>query len=106
MKNRLYLSFGVIALFCLAGWTARAQLQRNSSARQTWEYKSITLTRTIIKPDFSWAEDGKELSGSANMSSKARELGAEGWELVTITPVASQTGEGYTGFTNNLLYWF
>jgi hypothetical protein len=106
MKNKLNLAIVIVALLSVAGWTAHAQLQKSSSARQTWDYKSIVLTRTIARPDFTWAEDGKELPGSPNMVLKAKELGDQGWELVTITPLASQTGEGYTGFTNNILYWF
>lgn len=106
MKNRFYLAIVIVALLSLVGWTTHAELQRSSSSRQTWEYKSIALTRTVIRPDFTWAEDGKELPGSPDMLLKARELGDQGWELVAITPLSSQTGQGYTGFTNNILYWF
>ena len=93
------------ALVSLVGFTTHAQLQKSSPQRQTWEYKTVILSRTIIRPEFTWMEDGKDLPGSPNMNLKAKELGDQGWELVSITPLASQTGEGFTGFTNNILYW-
>lgn len=105
MKDKFYL-LAIAVLLCLFGWTERAKIQASNPERQVWEYKSVALTRTISEPNFTWREDGKELPGSPNMALKAKELGEQGWELVTITPMSSQTGEGYTGFTNNLLYWF
>ena len=104
MKNRFHLSLALVALAYLAGWTVNAQ--RSSPVGQAWEYKSMVLTRSIVEPDFTWAEDGKPLPGTPNMILKAKELGAQGWELVSITPMASQTGNGLTGFTNHLFYWF
>jgi hypothetical protein len=67
MKNRLYLSLVLIALTCLAGWTAHAQLQRSSPARQTWEYKEVLL------------------AARASSVPSLDALGAQGWELVGVT---------------------
>jgi hypothetical protein len=105
MKDKFYL-LTIAVLLCLFGWTEHSKIQASNPAAQAWEYKSVTLTRTIQQPNFTWAEDGKELPGSPNMTLKGKELGEQGWELVTITPMSSQTGDGYTGFTNTLLYWF
>ena len=67
MKNRLYLSLVLVALTCLAGWTAHAQLQRSSPARQTWEYQEVQLSTT------------------QSSLPKLNGLGAQGWELVGVT---------------------
>jgi hypothetical protein len=67
MRNRFSLMLLLVALMCFAGWTAHAQLQRSTPAKQNWEYQEIPL--------------------SANESStpKLNALGAQGWELVVVT---------------------
>lgn len=93
MKNRVYLSMVIVALLCLAGWTAHAQLQRGSSARQTWEYKSLYFIRTSIDETYSsWSEDGKQLPPPVNGTAKRIELGNQGWELVAVVPISSIPG--------------
>ena len=69
MKNKLYFSLALAALVCLAGWTANAQLQRNSSTpvRQTWEYLEV------------------ELDARVEATPRLNQLGAQGWELVGVT---------------------
>ena len=62
MRERLYLSLLMGVLLCLAGWTAHAQLSRNSSTRPVWEY-----TYNTCRP--------QELNAA----------GAQGWELVAAT---------------------
>jgi hypothetical protein len=80
MKNRLYLSLLIATLLCLAGWTAHAELQRSSPARQAWEYKSLVLvvdgSRTTLY------EDAKTVPGTP--VTRMPELGAQGWELVSV----------------------
>ena len=73
MKNRLYLSLVLVSLTCVAGWTAHAQLQKSSPARQTWEYQEIQL--------------------ATNQSSlpKLNSLGAQGWELVGVTSACASS---------------
>lgn len=92
MKNRLYLSLVFVVFLCLAGWTAHAQLQRTGTVRQTWEYKYLYYR---APPLSSWGEDGKALSGPPSIRGRANELGAEGWELVSV--VSSGT---------DFAYWF
>ena len=120
MKNRLYLSLLIANLLCLAGWTAHAQLQRNNPARQTWEYKSVVLTRGIDNPAWTGRfEDGKAIPGAFEMISKSKELGDQGWELVSVTSFSSYAHAGYkdvnphgfttpswAGYTDGIVYWF
>ena len=72
MKNRLYLLMVIVASLFLAQWTAHAQLQRSSSARQTWEYKTILVNRNSINENWSsWFEDDKQLPFWAQPTSMA-----------------------------------
>lgn len=99
MKNRLYLSMVIVALLCLAlaGWTAHAQLQRGSAARQTWEYKTITISRTTISENWSsWSEDNKQLPLPVDGMAKRIELGNQGWELVAVVPIGGTVGGATT----------
>ena len=66
VKNKLYLSLVMVVLLALVAWTTRAQGQRSNPARQAWEYKII--------------------DDQANMTRIMNQLGADGWELVTINP--------------------
>lgn len=94
MKNRLYLSLVLVALVCLVGWTAHAQLQRNSPARQTWDY--------IIVQEGDGAPGAKQLNN----------LGTQGWELVSVVcteasvlPNLPSGGGGGGGGTNYCYYY-
>ena len=104
MKNRLYPSLVVVALLCVATWTVHAELQRGSSARQTWEYKSIYLTRSSAAWS-GWYEDNRPLYSQVSMVSKSKELGDQGWELISVTPLSSYSGTS-SPFTDGLLYVF
>ena len=66
VKNKLYLSLLMVVLLALVAWTTRAQGQSTNPARQAWEYKII--------------------DDQANMTRIMNQLGADGWELVTISP--------------------
>jgi hypothetical protein len=107
MKIRLYLSLVVIALLCLAGWTVHAQLQRSNSARQSWEYRWISVAR-VVKSNEAWsvwAEDDKPLPGPVTITAKIKELGDQGWELVSVTPISSNScGQDCAGFTSQITY--
>ena len=108
MKKRVYLSLVVVALLCVVGWTAHAQLQKSISARQAWEYKAILISN--FEAPGNWFEDGRQLAGVANMQTKSKELGDQGWELVSVTPMSSMTsigGEGTIGgVTTGMIFWF
>jgi hypothetical protein len=59
------------ALLCLAGWTGYAQ--RGGPRRQAWEYKAATFSNSLTFE--------REING----------LGAQGWELVSVSDVAGST---------------
>lgn len=101
MRERLYLSLLVGVLLCLAGWTAHAQLQRSSPARQAWEYKSLVLTIQVSAAGSknTLYEDGKTVPGTP--VTRMPELGAQGWELVS---VAATLSPGNTD-TSTYVYW-
>jgi hypothetical protein len=71
--------------------------------RQTWEYKSIAFARTANGgPWSSWWEDGQRLRLPVNALSKAKELGDQGWELVSVSVRSSEAGSNsYPGFTTD-----
>jgi hypothetical protein len=97
MRERLYLLVALATALCLAGWTAHAQLQRGSSARQAWEYKAIRLERNTIAENWSsWYDDDKPLPGPVNRTAKRVELGNQGWELVAVVAIADTTGGATT----------
>ena len=97
MKNKLYLPSVVVALLCVALWTAYGQGARSNPARQAWEYKSLVYVQGGLSPGF--FEDGRRLPGSSTPISRAPELGAEGWELVSVTGTESEHAATY-------VYWF
>jgi hypothetical protein len=105
-KTHASLLIVLIAVICLGRWATSARSQPAARPERTaWEYKTIVLTRSVGS-EFSWTDDGQALNGAPNMVAKSKELGEQGWELVTITPVASEIIEGRTGFTNSVQYWF
>jgi hypothetical protein len=65
VTNKFYLSLVMLVLLAVVAWTT-AQGQSSSPARQAWEYKII--------------------DDQANMTRVMNQLGADGWELVTISP--------------------
>lgn len=69
MKISVSLFLAIVALFCLIGWGGYGQ--RQSSSKIVWEYKILYLN------------DGQDNVRTLN------ELGAQGWELVTVNDVNS-----------------
>ena len=109
MKNRILLSLVVVAALCMAGWTVHAQLQRGNQTRQTWDYKWISVGRAIESGGAwsVWAEDDKPLRGPVTIASKIKELGSQGWELVSVTPISNNScAQGCAGFTSQISYYF
>jgi hypothetical protein len=82
----------------LPGTIASAQGQKSSAGigRQAWEYKIIARSRGFkteagdgrwqaMEWNY-WSEDQKELSLPVNIDAKLSQLGAQGWELVSVEP--------------------
>jgi hypothetical protein len=99
MKTKLYLPLVVIALVCVVLWTAHAQGTRSTPGRQTWEYKSWVYI--LDGQNKTFYEDGKQIPSSLTPVSRAPELGAEGWELVSVTSTTIGNGSYST-----YVYWF
>lgn len=89
MKNKLFFSLAAIAILCVAWFAVQAKLQKTNTLRQQWEYKTIQ----VYGPNGNWQtwwEDGKELPKPVNGARRA-ELGNEGWELIAVVPLMSET---------------
>lgn len=110
MRERLYLSLLVGVLLCLAGWAARAQLQRSGTARQGWDYKWVSLARGTTELNWSlWTEDDQPLRGPVNIAPKIKGLGDQGWELVSVTPYSNHVCNApaaCAGYTSQVTYFF
>lgn len=102
MKNRFYFWLPVFVVLCLAGWTVNAQLQKSGSARQAWEYKSMVFAIDGFGRQTLY-EDGKQVPGSVVPITRAPELGAQGWELVSVA-ATDRTISG--GSVATFTYWF
>jgi hypothetical protein len=103
MRERLYLSLLVAVLLCLAGWTAHAQLQRSSPARQSWEYKSLVLVQTVgVGSKLTLYEGDRVIPGTP--LTRIPELGAEGWELVSVAATLSASRTSSSD-TSTYVYW-
>ena len=104
MRERLYLSVLIGVLLCLAGWTTHAQLEKGTTpARQAWEYKSLVLVQTVgAGAQITFYEGNKVVPGTP--VTRVPELGAEGWELVsvaaTISPHRTSIADTY-----QYVYW-
>jgi hypothetical protein len=73
MKQKTYVVLLVIVLLCSIGWTGYSQQKRDS--KTTWEFTSVSSEK------------------------EANELGAQGWDLVTVsTGVRDGNGNGIAVF--------
>lgn len=99
----------VVAAFLSIGvWSVYAQ--RTTPVKQTWEYKVIVVHRSSSNGGgwSAWFEDDKALPGPVSAVSKWKQLGDQGWELVSVTPRSSETfsSGSYAGYTNQIESWF
>ncbi len=115
MKRKFYLPLIVGIAFLSIVWVVYGKQQKASSSNQAWEYKSIVIVRPA-NSNANWS-DWAEVTGDVvktlpmpvSVPKKAKELGEQGWELVSITPVsnnAGSTGSDMAGFTSQIMYWF
>ena len=79
MKKHFSLLVVVVALFCLLGLAEYSNAQRSSSMKQTWEYQLIG-----------------DAGGKTDLMAQMNKLGAEGWELVSVTIVPGGPAVVYT----------
>jgi hypothetical protein len=71
---------------------------------QKWEYKNIVITLNGTK--VIWYEDNEERPASSPaMFPKAKELGEQGWEMVSVTSWATVSQTLGTQ-TVQWVYWF
>lgn len=120
MKPNLYLPVIALALLLFTVWNVYGKQNHVvSPAIQAWEYKSIVIVRPAkSNNDWSdWAEvtgeQVKTLPLPVMVPKKAKELGEQGWELISATAVSNNAGgsgnAGYNdlaGFTSQIIYWF
>ena len=66
---------------------------------QAWDYKVVEIYNEVKMGtvNWRWEEDGQKLPGNPDMFKKAKELGQEGWELVSVTTY---------GAPIHYVYWF
>jgi hypothetical protein len=73
-----------------------------------WEYKLVNIERqpnAFALGDFNQlAEDGQSSKG--DWFSKAQQLGSQGWELVSVTPMANSSGRNFAGSTTEVMFLF
>jgi hypothetical protein len=118
MNRKLYIPLIIAALVFIV-WKVNGEDRKNTPGPQTWEYKTIVIVRPA-KSNAEWSDWG-EISGETvkalpppvSVSKKMKELGEEGWELVSVTAISNNSGgsgtSGYAdlaGFTSQLNYWF
>ena len=71
MRTRVGFLVVFIALMCLLGWVGRGWSQKSNGSRKVWEYKVGAAA----------------LQGTPSVQDQLNQLGAEGWELVSVEGV-------------------
>jgi hypothetical protein len=77
---------------------------------QKWEYHRVIKYRYQMEGFYEWTEFHAMIEGKqANplvVWQHLQALGEQGWELVSVTPIAYQPGRDYGGMTTQLEYMF
>ncbi|MGQ0543484.1 MAG: hypothetical protein ACT4O9_16835 [Blastocatellia bacterium] len=111
MKKR-YSMLVIVGLILWGGCLTHAQVQSITASRQAWEYKTFIFE--IDGQKTTLYEDGRQLPATATPVNRAPELGAQGWELVSITSMPTAFLESVSAigsksiFATKLtyVYWF
>jgi len=121
--------WAIVALIVAAvGISIASRAQAQAKSAVVWEYRLISRWRGWTQPmsknmvglpapgywykfeDWNTADGDKDLPAGTDMKAVASQLGAEGWELVSVTPVSTFAGDsanaGVGGATTEMLYWF
>ena len=116
MKRNYYLPLIIGIVLISVVWAVYGKQQKAATSNQAWEYKTIVIVRSA-QSNATWS-DWAEVSGDVVQTlslpvavpKKAKELGEDGWELVSITPVSNNAGgaggSDLAGFTSQIMYWF
>jgi len=73
-----------------------------------WEYKLVDISRPGgfgLQDYKNMAEDGQALNGT-DWFGKAEQLGAQGWELVSVTAASNLSGQNFAGATSEMMFLF
>lgn len=105
----------------LIGGERVEQVQAASIGKPQWEYKRLSVVQfawhrnavgtKYIDTSDDWFEDGVKGSGELIAAKKLNELGEQGWELVSVMPVAALWEEGSVGnqgtpLTSHIILYF
>src|SRR5262245_12127920 len=100
MGNKFYFGLTlltVVVIFICMSFRGHEKAQ--NPVRQIWEYK---ILRTYRETGKSWShrfEDDKEIQVNS-LSVRIKELGEQGWELVSVTAVSDAFHDGWEGYNS------
>ena len=114
MKNTQCLAVA-LTLLCLSG--CASFLPKPGSASQAWEYKTIVRSRgfptgnsvnaAVAATDWTtWYEDGQPIAAPTDPLAKVNQLGAQGWELISVIPRSSLASSWTAGATSDETWIF
>ncbi len=116
MKKHYLTAIFIVAIF-LVFLTMYGQNNSAPATAKKWDYKAITIFRTSGETAWSqWFETSGDtqipLPQPVSPTKRLRELGMQGWELVSVTPLSASSGgrgtQGYSdiaGFTTHVTYY-
>lgn len=117
MNKKIYLPLLIAVLVVFTIWVSYGRAPKNNPVTQKWEYKRISVFAdpSDMTTYTQWTEfDGaqtKQLPTPVSTPIKTNELGEQGWELISVTPISNYLRLGYTstvllGATSRIDYWF